>query len=81
MNKRNIEMGVTTYLIKKNMGAKVIPLYMYMKHTNKFLSKIITNLFRIMNPKIKNTTKKIFKKNKICIKYYYVFIFIHCMHV
>lgn len=70
--KKEIDVGMSTYLPKINVGAKMVHLYMYMKHTNKLLNPIITNLFAAMNPKIAIKVKNIFKQkieNKVVKNY------------
>jgi predicted N-acyltransferase len=62
MKKKEIDIGVTTYYAKTDFGAKVVNLFLYLKHTNMFLNPILTNLFIFFSPKIKNTPKNIFKE-------------------
>jgi len=44
------DMGITTLDPKKDMGAGIIPLNMYMKHSNPFFNKVIPTLFNTMTP-------------------------------
>ncbi|MBN2402227.1 MAG: GNAT family N-acetyltransferase [Spirochaetes bacterium] len=70
--KKEIDIGLTTYIPKMNVGAKIVNLYMYIKHTNRLLNPLITNLFTIMNPKIEIKTNNVFKEkieNKFAKKY------------
>ena len=48
---RDIELGITTLAPKKEMGASVVPLNMYMKHTTPALSSITPRAFDMMTPK------------------------------
>jgi predicted N-acyltransferase len=68
--KKDIDAGLSTYLPKLELGAEMVNLFMYLKHTNKFLNPIITNLFNILTPKINIKNYNIFKEeieNKIVI--------------
>lgn len=58
MTKFGIEEGFDTIVfartameIKSSVGAKPIPMVMYLKHTNGFLNGILKYVFRFMNPK------------------------------
>lgn len=62
--KKEIELGLTTYIPKINIGAEVINLYMYLKHVNILINPIITNLLKFLNPKIKIKATNLFKKNE-----------------
>ncbi|MBU4377153.1 MAG: GNAT family N-acetyltransferase [Candidatus Omnitrophica bacterium] len=44
------DMGITTLIPKKDMGASIVPLNMYMKHSNPFFNKVIPTLFNRMTP-------------------------------
>jgi predicted N-acyltransferase len=66
--KKDIDAGISTYLPKIEIGAEMVNLYMYMKHTNILLNPIITNLFNLLTPKVKLKNSNIFKEeieNKI----------------
>lgn len=45
-----LDMSITTLAPKKDMGASIIPLRMYMKHYNPFFNKVIPILFNKMTP-------------------------------
>lgn len=45
-----IDMGITTLDPKKDMGADIVTLNMYMRHSNPFLNKVIPVLFNMMTP-------------------------------
>ncbi len=61
--KIEIDVGMSTYLPKINVGADMVNLFMYIKHINKYLNPIIINLFDIMNPKTTIKIYKVFKQN------------------
>ncbi|MFH0839729.1 MAG: GNAT family N-acetyltransferase [Candidatus Omnitrophota bacterium] len=44
------DMGITTLDPKKEMGASIVPLNMYMKHSNLFFNKVMPTLFNKMTP-------------------------------
>jgi predicted N-acyltransferase len=58
--KKEIDLGLTTYYPKTDVGAKMVNVFMYIKHTNLLLNPIITNLLNIMNPKVRIFTKNVF---------------------
>ena len=47
---KKYEMGQTSYEPKRRMGFKFIPLYIYVKHRNKFFNPIFKIISRIMKP-------------------------------
>lgn len=61
LSKKQIEMGITTYFPKSDLGLENVYLYAYMKHRNPFLSKIISSAFKLMAPKIPIGCKSVFK--------------------
>ncbi|MDP8246715.1 MAG: GNAT family N-acetyltransferase [Candidatus Tritonobacter lacicola] len=60
LGKKKIELGITTYTPKKELGARLSPLYMYMKHTNPIMNKIVPRLFKYVFPKQDFTSKNVF---------------------
>lgn len=60
LGKKRIELGITTYTPKKEIGARLSPLHMYMKHTNPVLNRIVPPLFRYIFPRQDFTAKNIF---------------------
>ncbi|MBN2040901.1 MAG: GNAT family N-acetyltransferase [Spirochaetes bacterium] len=64
--KKEIDLGMTSYTSKLEIGAELINAYMYIKHINPVLNPIITNIFGLMNPKKKLPKTKIYRDlNKI----------------
>lgn len=61
-SKRNIDMGITTISPKLELGARIEPLFMYMKHRNFFLNLIVTTIFKITMPKETHKSKNVFKE-------------------
>ncbi|MFH1836518.1 MAG: GNAT family N-acetyltransferase [Candidatus Omnitrophota bacterium] len=57
----DIDMGITTLVPKKDLGAKICTLYMYMKYDHFLLSKIIPKLFNMMTPQDNTGPRKVFK--------------------
>ncbi len=53
----NVEYGITTYHNKLDLGAHLVPLYMYMKHRNRILSPVFAKAFKLMTPKIEIAEK------------------------
>lgn len=47
---KDIDLGITTLVPKAELGAEIVPLYMYMKHRNPALNRIVPRLFEIMTP-------------------------------
>ncbi|MFV0541426.1 MAG: GNAT family N-acetyltransferase [Aestuariibaculum sp.] len=41
----------TAMAIKSSVGAKIYPMFMYIRHTNPFINVILKPVFRLMNPK------------------------------
>jgi predicted N-acyltransferase len=70
--KKDIDFGISTYIPKMDVGAKMVNLYMYMKHTNKLLNPIIINLFKMLSPKIEFKNNKFFKPKNTFEKNYTV---------
>ena len=69
-NKKIIEMGLTTDFPKKMIGAQIVPLYGYMKHTSALLNLIITNLFILFSPNKHIKSVNVF--NRRCLKRLFV---------
>ncbi|MFA5500380.1 MAG: GNAT family N-acetyltransferase [Candidatus Omnitrophota bacterium] len=59
---KEVDFGITTLVPKKDIGAEVVPLSMYMKHTNPLLDKIIPPLFDMMTPQDKELSRYVYKK-------------------
>ena len=59
--KRKVELGITTVVPKMDLGARLIPLYAYMKHINPLLNKIIPKAFKIMFPEEHVEPRKVFR--------------------
>ncbi|MBU0683629.1 MAG: GNAT family N-acetyltransferase [Candidatus Omnitrophota bacterium] len=57
-----VELGITTLVPKKEIGAEVVPLNMYMKHFNSFLNRIVPKAFDLMTPQDKTKVVRVFKK-------------------
>lgn len=60
LGKKRIELGITTYTPKKEIGARLSPLHMYMKHTNPLLNRIVPPLFKYIFPRQDFTPKNVF---------------------
>jgi len=56
------DMGITTCIPKVDVGAEIVPLYVYMKHMNPFLSFFLTETFKLMTPISDFGTRKVFKE-------------------
>ncbi|MBI4650529.1 GNAT family N-acetyltransferase [Candidatus Desantisbacteria bacterium] len=59
--KKDIDLGITTLIPKKEMGAETVTLNMYMKHLNPLLNKIVPWLFETMTPQDNAGERKVFK--------------------
>lgn len=57
-----IELGITTLDPKRDMGADVVALNMYMRHANPFLNKIIPILFDMITAPDTTTPRNVFKE-------------------
>ncbi|OVE75923.1 hypothetical protein BVX97_03015 [bacterium E08(2017)] len=57
----DIDLGITTLEPKLEMGAEVKDLYMYMKHSNSMLNRILPGLFDSMTPEPEARTRNVFK--------------------
>ncbi len=60
---KNIHMGLTTIIPKKDLGAEVVPLFMYMKHLNPLLNQVLPKAFDGMTPQDETGPRRVFKKN------------------
>ncbi len=59
---KSFDMGITTCIPKMDVGAKIVPLYMYMKHVSPFLSFFMTEAFKLMTPASDFGTRSVFKE-------------------
>jgi predicted N-acyltransferase len=57
-----IELGITTLDPKRDMGADVVALNMYMRHANPFLNKVIPVLFDIITAPDTTMPRNVFKE-------------------
>ncbi|MFH1505095.1 MAG: GNAT family N-acetyltransferase [Candidatus Omnitrophota bacterium] len=60
----NIELGITTLVPKKEIGATVSSLNMYMKYFSPCFSKIVPRVFDLMTPQPKSKSKNVFRINR-----------------
>jgi len=60
--KRMIEMGITTYNVKKDMGVEILPLFIYIKHLSPIFNIILTNLFSFFSTPPKIIQKHVFNR-------------------
>jgi len=58
---KDIDMGITTLIPKKDIGANVAPLYVYMKHFNPLLNGVIPKVFDLMTPQDNIKSRNVFK--------------------
>jgi len=58
---KDIDLGITTLVPKKEMGAEVVRLKMYMRHFNPLLNKIVPRLFDMMTPQDNIRSRNVFK--------------------
>lgn len=58
---KDVDMGITTVPPKLDLGGILAPLYMYMKHLNPALNRIVPRLFGIMTPQPSVTARHVFK--------------------
>jgi predicted N-acyltransferase len=63
-----IDMGITTLDPKKNMGAGLVTLNMYMKHSNPLLNNIIPVLFDMITPPDTTGPRNVFKEDSADLK-------------
>lgn len=59
--KRSIELGQTSYYPKLKVGARVEPLYLYIKFSKPFVQRLLGGPLRFMFPKRKFALKDVFK--------------------
>jgi hypothetical protein len=62
---RWIKLGITTYVAKTDLGAEMVPLYMYMKHRTWLFPKLSPWLFRKMTPLPEPIDKNVFKHGAV----------------
>lgn len=60
---RWIKLGITTYVAKTDLGAEMVPLYMYMKHRTRLFPKFSPWVFRQMTPPPARIVKSVFKRD------------------
>lgn len=58
---KKIDFGITTLVPKLELGARVEPQYMYMKHFNKIANLVIPRLFALMTPCPRIEKKNVFR--------------------
>ncbi len=63
-NMKGIDMGVTTLIPKKEIGAVVVPMNMYIKNFNPLFNKIIPKVFDMMTPKDTSGPRRVFKTSR-----------------
>ncbi|MFC1497843.1 GNAT family N-acetyltransferase [Verrucomicrobiota bacterium] len=61
---KDIDFGITTMEPKLDLGAVVVPLYMYMKHLNPILNYFVPKAFDIMTPKKSLHSRNVFKHHE-----------------
>ena len=59
--KKEIDLGITTYTPKIEVGAEMYILYAYLKHTNFLLNLMIPNIFILLSQKVKKRMNNVFK--------------------
>jgi predicted N-acyltransferase len=62
-NMRWIKLGITTYVAKTDLGAEMVPLYMYMKHRTRLFPGLSPWIFRKMTPLPAQIEKSVFKRD------------------
>lgn len=60
--KREVDFGITTTEPKAELGARVVPLYMFMKHLNPAANWIVPRAFEAMTPRLSVQAKRVFKQ-------------------
>jgi predicted N-acyltransferase len=60
-NMRWVKLGITTYIAKTDIGAEMVPLFMYMKHRTRLFPKLSPWLFKQMTPLPEMADKNVFK--------------------
>ena len=60
--KKEVDLGITTLVPKKEIGADVVPLHMYMKHSKRIYNRIVPKLFSLMTPQDTSTPRSVFKR-------------------
>ncbi|HOW27517.1 MAG TPA: GNAT family N-acetyltransferase [Elusimicrobiota bacterium] len=58
---RDIDLGITTLEPKKEIGAEVVTLHMYMKHRNPLFHLFVPRIFDAMTPQDNTPPKRVFK--------------------
>ena len=58
---RAVDLGITTLTAKKAMGGRVVPLHIYMKHTQPVWNWLAPRLFRMMTPEDATPGRRVFK--------------------
>jgi len=63
-NVRWVKLGITTYIAKTDIGADIVPLFMYMKHRTRLFPKLAPWLFKQMTPLPALKEKNVFKTQR-----------------
>jgi predicted N-acyltransferase len=60
--KRKFEMGITTYIPKLDIGARIEPFYVYLRHRNSILNFIIPKAFDLFTPNNTYKPRNVFRQ-------------------
>ena len=55
-----VDFGITSLSPKLELGSNIMPLYMYMKHLNQWLNRIVPFLFNLSSPPISEEKRAVF---------------------
>lgn len=58
---KDIDLGITTLIPKKDVGADVITMNIYMKHLNPLLNRIVPRVFKMVTPQDNTGIRRVFK--------------------
>lgn len=61
-NMKAVHFGITTLAPKLDLGAKAVPLRMYMKHLNPLFNMFVPNLFAAMAPDLVPEPRRVFRQ-------------------
>jgi predicted N-acyltransferase len=59
---QDIDFGITTIVPKLDVGAKVVPLHMYMRHLSSLLREVVPKMFSMMTPSCPVISRSVFRQ-------------------
>lgn len=57
---RTVELGITTYPPKLDLGGRPVELWLGMRHLNPWLARVVPPLFKVLSPPVRPQPRKVF---------------------